>query len=807
MSRHALWLSLCALTLFAVVGLTETGDADKPSPPFDLKKRVLWTTSKVIGSPDPAPPYRSRRAFPHLSFNQPVYFTSEPGSDRLLVVELGGRIRAFTNNPEVRASSLFAEVADHDLYSLTFHPAYHKNRLVYVFANGPRSGRGKQNRIFQYRVRDKAPFELEPASKKLIIEWKSDGHNGGDLAFGPDGFLYLSSGDGTSDSDTHLTGQNMSDLTSGIIRIDVDRPEAGKGYRVPEDNPFLKVAGARPELWAYGFRNPWRMSFDRDGNLWVGDVGQDLWEMIHLVRRGGNYGWSVMEGSSPFQPERKRGPHPFLKPIVEHHHSESRSITGGFVYQGERFKDLQGAYIYGDYSTGKIWAFRYEAGKVVGRRKLADTVLQSVAFGQDQKGELYIVDHVGQLYELEPAPPVAARTPFPRKLSDTGLFAFVPTHQVAPGLIPYSVNAALWTDHSHKERFIALPGAAQIDFTENGAWQLPEGTVLVKTFSLDMELGKPATRRRIETRLLTLQQGQWQGYSYRWNSDQTEADLVSASGEDRPLVIKDAKESGIRQQVWHYPSRSECLFCHSRAAGFVLGLQTLQMNKIHDYGGVSQNQLQTLQDLEVFRLPRQDYRRIHRQRTEKKLKPFWTLLAQINGMLPAEVKPVTAAVGSMLQKSYAASWGAWKKGLDTALQGSAAKTVSCLPREPEDYGRLPDPFDEKQPVELRARAYLHANCAICHVAAGGGNSAIDLHFQTARHKTKLIDVPPLHDRFGINNALLVAPGEPERSLLYHRLVKSGRGRMPPLSSSIVDEPAARLIAEWIRELKPGKRGR
>src|SRR5205807_1529797 len=164
-----------------------------------------------------------------------------------------------------------------------------------------------------------------------------------------------------SDSDGDVTGQDLRDLCSGVLRIDVDRPAPGKNYAIPRDNPFVKLPGARGELWCFGLRNPWRMHFDRtSGDLYVGDVGQDLWEMIHLIRKGGNYGWSVMEGSHPFQPLRKKGPGPFQPPLIEHPHSESRSITGGLVYRGRKFPELRGAYLYGDYSTGKIWGLRHK---------------------------------------------------------------------------------------------------------------------------------------------------------------------------------------------------------------------------------------------------------------------------------------------------------------------------------------------------------------------------------------------------------------------------------------------------------------
>jgi glucose/arabinose dehydrogenase len=194
-----------------------------------------------------------------------------------------------------------------------------------------------------------------PESRELIIEWQSAGHGGGDMGFGPDGFLYFTAGDGTTGSDPDMTGQDLTDLRGSILRIDVDHPSQGKLYSIPKDNPFLRVPKARPEIWAFGLRAPWRMSFDSaTGNLWVGEVGQDLWEMIHLIRRGGNYGWSVMEGTHPFYPERKIGPAPISPPIVEHHHSEARSITGGYVYHGKQLPELANHYLYCCYQTGSL---------------------------------------------------------------------------------------------------------------------------------------------------------------------------------------------------------------------------------------------------------------------------------------------------------------------------------------------------------------------------------------------------------------------------------------------------------------------
>src|SRR5439155_17419 len=225
---------------------------------------------------------------------------------------------------------------------------------------------------------------------------------------------------------------------------------------------FVGQKGVRPETWAYGFRNPWRLHIDRDtGDLWVGQNGQDLWEQVYLIEKGANYGWSVVEGSHPFYLDRKAGPTPFSKPIAEHHHSEFRSLTGGVVYHGTKLPALRGAYVYGDFSTGKIWGIRHKGGKAT--------------------------------------------------------------------------------------------------------WNFPDGTVLVKTFALEMEAGNPASRRRVETRLLTNQEGEWVGYCYLWE-DQADAVLVAAGGTDRRFTIRDAKApGGKREQTWHFPSRAECMVCHSRA--------------------------------------------------------------------------------------------------------------------------------------------------------------------------------------------------------------------------------------------------
>ncbi|HUY33092.1 MAG TPA: PQQ-dependent sugar dehydrogenase [Pirellulales bacterium] len=721
------------LASLLAVALPSRVDAQPAEPPYGLPVRTLWTTSRVVGSPDPPPPYCVQRAFPKLKFDQPLYLANEPDTDRIIVTQRDGKILAFINDQETAETELLLDCG-REVYSLTFHPRYAENGYLFVLGNSAKAEK-PTDRLSRYEVERGPARRVKPDSELVILEWETAGHNGGDLAFGPDGYLYLSAGDGTGGSDPKETGQDLADLLATMARIDVEGATREQPYRVPADNPFVGVAGARPEIWAYGLRNPWRFSFDRTtGRLWLGDIGQDQWEMIYLIERGGNYGWSVMEGRHPFYAERRRGPTPLVPPVVEHPHSEFRSIVGGFVYHGERFPELRGVYLYGDHETGRVWGFRYHLGGVTWQGELAGARIKFLAFGTDLAGDIYFADLIGgELYQLEraPAEPLKAKSDFPRKLSESGVFASVAEHTPAPWLVSYSVNSPLWSDGAYKERFLGLPGDSTIEFHADTAWVSPEGTVLVKTFSLQLEPGNAASRRRVETRFLTRQEGQWHGYSYLWNDEQTDATLVDAAGTNRDYAIADpAAPDGKRAQRWRFPSRAECMMCHSRAAQWVLGLTTPQMNRDHDYGGMVDNQLRAFSHAGLFK--------------EK------------------------------------------------------------LSQPPGAYPRLTDPADATAAIEARARSYLHANCSHCHVTDGGGNARMELAFTTELAKANIVGVSPLHHAFGIAEAKLVAPGEPDRSLLLQRITRLGQGRMPPLATSVVDAQAAELIRAWIEQLPKAK---
>ncbi|MFO0929488.1 MAG: PQQ-dependent sugar dehydrogenase [Gemmataceae bacterium] len=383
--------------------------------------RVAWTTSRVVGSPDPPPPYQVVRAFPRLKFDHPLLMARPPKGDRLFVGEQAGVLYSFLDRPDARAE-LFLDLrtelktvrrlADakevESVYGLAFHPRFESNHQCFICYT-LRAGDGRANlkdgtRVSRFTVRPGDPPRVDPASEEILLTFLQGGHNGGDLHFGPDGMLYISTGDAASPNppDPLNTGQDVADLLSSILRIDVDRKDAGKNYAVPRDNPFVRLKGAAPEVWAYGFRNPWRMAFDAPtGALYVGDVGWELWESVHRVEKGGNYGWAAMEGPQPIKPE-KVGPTPISPPLIQLSHAVGCSVTGGRVYRGQKFPELRGAYVFGDWETRRLWAARFEGGRTVAMPEITRPTVRVVAFGESSRRRVAFLDYdAGTVHTLE----------------------------------------------------------------------------------------------------------------------------------------------------------------------------------------------------------------------------------------------------------------------------------------------------------------------------------------------------------------------------------------------------------------------
>lgn len=749
--------------------LTFASNSEAADRPFGISKRIPWTTSRLTGSPDPPPPYKIVRAFPKLTFKNPLLLRNAPGTERLFIGEQEGKLYSFPNNQEVSKADLLLDLTTEihswdpkgkvkgvgNLYGLAFHPQFAKNRFCYVCYVLDSKTSGEQlldgSRVSRFTVTNTDPPRCDPKSEQIIITWMAGGHNGGDLHFGPDGFLYISTGDAADPNppDRLDTGQDLSDLLSSILRIDVDHPGKDKPYSIPPDNPFIKMPGARPEIWAYGFRNPWRMSFDRlTGDLWVGDVGWELWEMVYRVQKGGNYGWSVMEGRQTVRPEAKRGPTPILTPMLDFPHTEGASITGGYVYRGKKLKDLVGAYICGDWVTRRLWGTRFDGDRITWHKELAQGTQRVVAFCEDNAGELYFVNYDypgGSIHQIEPNEASKQWQPiFPTKLSETGLFSSVKNDRPAPGVFPFSINAEQWADFSTAERFVAVPESEKIRIYDNpieipggfysGTVFFPKDGVLAKTISFEMEQGKPQSRKRLETQVLLNDGTNWHGYSYQWNDEQTDATLVSAAGANRTLDIIDTQApGGKRKQTWHFPARAECMQCHNPWAGNGLAFTIPQVNRDHDYGGVVDNQVRTFQHIGLIEL-------LHKENGQDKPRP--------DGTLP----------------------------------------------------KLVDPHNVKAEINQRARSYLHVNCSHCHQLGAGGTADIELRYDFPIEQTKTLEIRPAQGTFEIHGAHILSPGDPYRSVLYYRMSKLGAGRMPHIGSEIVDDRGVRLIHDWIRQL-------
>ncbi len=555
-----------------------------------------WDNARLQGSPEPPRPFTVARAFPRLKLDWPVCLRRIPDRPYYLAIHEDGPYSpaylAWFDDDQGASQAHRLLSFDNVAYDIAFHPDFKLNGYCYIGSAEPAHPDGARCLITRYTLRSGPSDEgvtIEPESARTIIAWPSNGHNGAAVAFGPDGMLYVTTGDGTVRRDTDEVGQRLDTLRSKVLRIDVDHPDAGKMYSVPVNNPFVDTPGAMPETWCYGLRNPWRISIDAaSGQIWVGNNGQDAWEQVYLIQRGGNYGWSVYEGGHLFIADRQPGPTPILPPTFEHPHSEARSLTGGLVYRGRRHASLIGAYLYGDYSTGKIWAGKHDGSQVLWRRELADTSLNITCFTSDASGELLVADHrgdgLGGFYRLIPNPKAGQPTSFPGRLSETGLFQDTAALRPAAGVAPYRIRAAAWHDGARSRYWLALPAAtddptrvAPIQFHRTNPWGFPDGAALVQTLSTPG--GEQVPPRRLETRVLLKQDGEWAGYSYLWRPDQQDADLAPAGGASASLPPASFGSQDPRL-TWRTPSRSECMACHSRAANYVLGVRTSQLHRI-----------------------------------------------------------------------------------------------------------------------------------------------------------------------------------------------------------------------------------
>ena len=363
-------------------------------------------------------------AYPNLTFSEPVFLTNcADGTNRVFVVQQGGVIKVFQNDSTAAATSTFLNVTsklsatsgEQGLLGLAFHPNYIQNGYFFVDYTAPSPLRTV---VARYKVLANNPNAADPASEFKIIEIPQPytNHNGGMLAFGPDGYLYIGMGDGGSEGDPQNNGQSRTTLLGKILRIDVNDTTATTHYVIPADNPYASgSSGFRKEIWAYGFRNPWRFSFDLLApSLWVGDVGQTLIEEVDIVEGGANYGWNIMEGSQCYNPPTGCNTTGLTLPVKTYPHTLGNAVVGGYVYHGHRRPGFRGAYIYGDYGTGRIWLFRLQGGQVIADSQIVQAPSPVSSFGLDEYQELYVVSYLGAnapIYRFAGAPYPASAIP------------------------------------------------------------------------------------------------------------------------------------------------------------------------------------------------------------------------------------------------------------------------------------------------------------------------------------------------------------------------------------------------------------
>jgi glucose/arabinose dehydrogenase len=428
-------MRILAVVLFAalsvVLAACDGDDGDAAAPPTQAPTSIATSAAEASPSPgataqavSPSPTAGSsqditglpdsvglERVFPDLSFERLTGLYPTPlNGDLWLATEQVGRVHLIfpgsDASPEPDAG-IFLDISskvstdgnEEGLLGLALAPDFASSGVFYVYYSAANPRRSVISRF------ESAGNAALPESETVILEVAQpfSNHNGGQIAFGPDGYLYIGLGDGGSARDPQGNGQNTATLLGSILRIDVSGGEAG--YSIPSDNPFVGQGNARGEIWAYGLRNPWRFSFDSTtGDLWVGDVGQNTREEVDVITRGGNYGWSIMEGFDCLDGGDDCNRYGLLPPVIDYGRDGGCSVTGGFIYRGAAIPELVGAYVYADYCSGSIWALRYDGSEVTEHEQIGQADFAVSSFAQGSDGEIYVLEHsgAGGIYKLTP---------------------------------------------------------------------------------------------------------------------------------------------------------------------------------------------------------------------------------------------------------------------------------------------------------------------------------------------------------------------------------------------------------------------
>ena len=717
--------------------------------------RVANTTLQMPAEAFGSVAYRMENLRPG-DVGNPVAMASPPGDSRLFVLDRNGRIMLIPDldNPVSEvfldlSSRVEAGFLEEGLLGLAFHPDYANNRKFYVFFTevNPAADRVHNDTLSCFLADADDPDRGDLSSEVVLIREPGGqfarNHNGGDLHFGSDGYLYISLGDGGNWNNAQKIDD---DFYAGLLRIDVDQrpgnlapnphPSSVGPYSIPADNPFVGATSfngsavdpdeVRTEFYAVGLRNPWRFSIDPlTGAIIVGDVGEGDFEELNSIVAGGNYGWPFREGAQDFRGGTPAGT-TLSDPIHAYGRDAGLSVVGGFIYRGTALPELNGKYIFSDWGSGEIRALDPD-----GLNPVSATVLTTwsgfgpSAFAPDPRnGEILMTDASGgggSVRQLVRNPNGTVDN-LPPTLSATGAFSDLSTLTPNPGLVPYEINAPFWSDDAIKTRWFSIPDQGlTMGFDTETPWHFPASTVWIKHFEIDLERGNPSTRRRLETRFLVRTLDGIYGATYRWTGPTT-ATLVPEEGASETLLRTIDGESVA--QEWSYPSRGSCLTCHTPAGGYALGFNALQLNCDQSYGSETHNQLDALDAMGYFP--------------------------------PAPPLPPARSLR-----------------------------------------KLVDPGDTTASTTHRARSWLHTNCSQCHFGSGVANW--DARFTTPLGEAGILDA--LLNEPGSDPAnRVVAPGDPAHSILLSRMATRGSGQMPPIASSIIDEDGVALLTAWINDL-------
>ena len=673
-----------------------------------------------------------------------------PDTNKFIILDRKGRVvvsnfETFDQKAVLDLKSKIFNKGDAGVLGVAFHPEFNDTSsshfrelfIYYTYKFGEELP--MYDRLSRFRFSSDLSRIL-PESEQVVMQQadRQIEHNGGEVFFGKEGFLYVTMSDEGIGSSVENTQKINNRLFSGILRIDVDfdssrshpirripnaieKPEGYPGtvnnYMIPNDNPFLNENGeVLEEFYAIGLRSPHSAFYDSlTGDIWVGDVGGVLKEELTVMRKGSNGQWPYREGSFEHfgSPPNLIGSE--TPPIYDYDRDDGAAVMAGLVYRGEKFPALQEKFIFGDWVKGEIWAFDAKAENKI--EVLGTGISGVVDFATTEEGDIYAVTTGGNLFILEQKMVTEA---FPEELSEIGVFEDMTNLDPIEGVLPYEVNAPFWSDGALKRRWISLPDDSKIGFNETSKWTFPIGTVFIKHF--DIQINSDSIKKN-ETRFFVVDENErGYGITYKWNEEDTDATLVAAEMFPSDTFLISPNHEEALSQVWDYPTRGQCIRCHNESAGYVLGVNTGQINKSIAISG-----------------------------TEKKNQiEWWHEMGLIDSLTYMEAWPELIAID-----------------------------------------------DTSQSLEVRVKSYLESNCSSCHNGSLG-LANFDARFSTPLDEQGIIGA----EAVSVNSALgnLIIGDDTTSSEIWVRTSSLSENEMPPVGKNLLDTVFLDVLHQWIQEV-------